>query len=149
MKVALRAGLPSGKANGLEGTAAEFIGDKKAAKLVIGLVSLSRVVEDEDSAETIAQLKLRRVEVVVDGDDLDTLRRIMLRAYEQRTPDQQLPYQQQAIPLSELFREFAEGHLDGPKETDSPQQTDETPGYSTGEPPDEDGPWPGDPGFSG
>jgi hypothetical protein len=75
--------------------------------------------------------------------------------------DPRLPFDtEQAI--EQAFREFALGT------TDSPQQTDHVPGYSNGdqheqEPPqagrdfsidddpgrDEDGPWPGDPGFSG
>jgi hypothetical protein len=160
MQVQLRAGLPQGEANGLKSATSEFV-DKEDPRLVLALVSPSKYVTDADTGEETVQLKVRRVELVVDGDDVEQLQRIMLRAHERRTGQTMLPFDtEQAI--EQAFREFALGT------TDSPQQTDHVPGYSNGdqheqEPPqagrdfsidddpgrDDDGPWPGDPGFSG
>jgi hypothetical protein len=152
MQVQLRAGLPQGEANGLKTSAGEFA-DKEDPRLVLALVSPSRYVTDADTGEQRVDLKIRRVELVIDGDDMNALQRIMLRAHERRTGQAMLPFDtEQAI--EEVFRQWATG------ETDSPGSSAEhVPGYSNGDqheqqppeipPGDEDGPWPGDPDFSG
>jgi hypothetical protein len=118
MQVQLRAGLPKGEANGLMGRAADFVTDEEP-RLVLALVSQSRLVTDTDSGDQSVQLKVRRVELILDGDDITQLQRIMVRAHERRSGQPVLPFDtEQAI--EKVFQQYAAGDLDGPAPDDRP-----------------------------
>ena len=83
--IRLRSSLPKGSHNGLAGSAADmFVREPSEMRLPLCLLDAKEIVDDLDSPERIVKVRVRRIEVI---------RRIMLRAHEERTGQMVLEYE--------------------------------------------------------
>jgi hypothetical protein len=91
MSVSLSSKLPSGDGNGLEAIVYD-LNDAKKIHVCICLVSGKKGTTDFESGETVTTARLRRIEVILDPDDLKLAENLMRRALDRRTGRESLPY---------------------------------------------------------
>lgn len=89
--VRLNAGLPKGRdRNGLEDIAADAVENPTTKRLAIVVLDTRAIVDDIDTADQVARLRLLRVEPIGPGKTRHDLQRMMLAANETRTGKQVL-----------------------------------------------------------
>lgn len=86
----LASGLPKGPENGLDAIARSLIADPTARRVVIAVVDCSRLTTNTDTDETVATVRVLRVEQVHPGDVAEA-HRLVRRALEHRHGDSVLP----------------------------------------------------------
>ena len=91
MSVSMSGRLPSGDGNGLEAIVYD-LNDAKKVHVCICLVSGKKGTTDFESGETVTTARLRRIEVILDPDDLKLAENLMRRALDRRTGRESLPY---------------------------------------------------------
>ena len=99
--------LPKGEGNGLNEIATDLCKDQKRLRVVIGFVDCRRVTIDSDTADQVATVRFRRVEVLLPGD-LGEAERLLRRALESRSGQEQLPLELE----DEITKAFAGLDLD-------------------------------------
>lgn len=91
MSVNLSGALPSGDGNGLS----EIVYDLKDSNKIhvcICLVSGKKGTTDFESGDTVTTARIRRIEVITDGEDKQLAENLMRRALDRRTGREALPY---------------------------------------------------------
>lgn len=94
--VKLAAKLPSGDGNGLAGLGYRLTSDPAARRQIraaIILFDIAEVAEKTDDGSQIAKARIRRIEVIQDGDDFTVMQRILMREFERRTGQTTLPFE--------------------------------------------------------
>ena len=89
--------LPAGDGNGLVAIAQQLInqamGDSPPKiHLCVALVDAAKVTVNADTHELIPMARIRRIEVIMEPEDVEVLRSLMSRALDQRTGREALPY---------------------------------------------------------
>jgi hypothetical protein len=84
--------LPKGDGNGLVTIINDLINDSKALRVVIAIVDCNKVTRDTDTEEQIPTVRVRRIEVIADRDDMVIAETLMRRALERRTSGDSLPF---------------------------------------------------------
>lgn len=87
----LKGTLPHGDANGLAAAAQAFIDRPGDMKIVVAILDTKTTEVDNDTGDSTAVARLRRVEVITDKDDGQMLTRLLVRAFERRTGHVALP----------------------------------------------------------
>jgi hypothetical protein len=88
--------LPAGDGNGLVAILSELVRDRQQVFAAICLLDGKKVVIDKDTGEKVPTVRVRRIEVVLDGEDMRVARRLMERALSRRTGQETLPYDLEA-----------------------------------------------------
>jgi hypothetical protein len=91
--------LPKGDGNGLVAILSELVRDTgKDGPIFVAIVLLDgkKVTLDKDTGEKIPQARIRRIEVILDEEDMRVCRRLMERSLSRRTGQETLPYDLQA-----------------------------------------------------
>ncbi len=91
MSVNLSGSLPSGDGNGLSEIVYD-LNDARKIHVCICLVSGKKGTTDFESGETVTTARLRRIEVILDPEDLKLAENLMRRALDRRTGREALPY---------------------------------------------------------
>lgn len=84
--------LPGGDANGLTAIARELIDTPHEVHVVVALVDCKRITTDNDSGEIIPTARIRRIEVIGDGEDKALANKMLRRSLERRTGKTVLPF---------------------------------------------------------
>lgn len=114
--VRLSAALPEGERNGLLGEVAEtFAKDTTGRQIVVALIEVQKVVNNIEKARQEVVLKIARVEAIVREDDVRAMKRIMLRASEERSGQTVLPFETEDE-ISAYFEQWAAEVPDGEAE---------------------------------
>ena len=91
MSVSLVSKLPEGDGNGLEAIVFQ-LKDPNQIHVCICIVTGKGANTDYESGDTRTAARVRRIEVILDPDDLVVAHRLMMRALERRTGQESLPY---------------------------------------------------------
>lgn len=91
MSVNLSGSLPSGDGNGLSEIVYD-LNDSRKIHVCICLVSGKKATTDIESGDTVTTARIRRIEVILDGDDKKLAENLMRRALDRRTGRESLPY---------------------------------------------------------
>ena len=89
--VKLNAKLPDDDGNGLTGIANELVNTPRKTHVVVMTVDSGSIEVDTDTGAKTAKARIRRVEVISDRRDIDIIRQILVRRFEQRTGKAVLP----------------------------------------------------------
>lgn len=92
MTVSVSGRLPDGDGNGLTAIVSDLVRDPKKLHVCIALVDCRKVTTDADSGEIVPTARLRRIEVILDGEDMKVAENLMRRALDRRTGREALPY---------------------------------------------------------
>ena len=92
MSVNISGNLPKGDGNGLVAVLSELVRETNTQFVTIALVDCKKVTLDKDTGEKIPTVRVRRIEVLLDADDMKIARRLMERALSARTGQETLPY---------------------------------------------------------
>lgn len=82
--------LPRGDANGMGPIIQELVEQPHRFHVLLAIVDCKKVTTDHDSGEVIPTARIRRVEVVLEGD-LKTAEKLLRRALESRSGRTMLP----------------------------------------------------------
>lgn len=88
----IASGLPGGDANGLTAIARELIDTPHEIHVVVALVDCKRITTDNDSGEIVPTARIRRIEVIGDGEDKTLANKMLRRSLERRTGKTVLPF---------------------------------------------------------
>lgn len=92
MTVKLTSSLPkTDDANGLHAIADRLVGDPATMHVAIVVLDCSQVTTDTDTGDQTPTARVRRIEIIDDGEDKDRLRNLAQRAFEKRTGKTVLP----------------------------------------------------------
>lgn len=91
MSVNLSGALPGGDGNGLEPIVYD-LKDPSKIHVCICLVSGKKGTTDFESGDTVTTARIRRIEVILDPEDLRLAENLMRRALDRRTGREALPY---------------------------------------------------------
>lgn len=92
MTVKLTSALPKAdEANGLAAIADRLVADPHAMHVAVVVLDCSQVTTDTDTDDKVPTARVRRIEIVDDGEDKDRLRALAQRAFEKRTGKTVLP----------------------------------------------------------
>ncbi len=92
MSVSVSGNLPAGDGNGLSAIVSDLIRDPKRLHVCIALVDCKKITTDSDSGDVVPTARVRRVEVIVDPEDMKLAENLMRRALDRRTGREALPY---------------------------------------------------------
>jgi hypothetical protein len=92
MAISMSGKLPGGDGNGLTAVESRMIDDSNELFVAIAIIDCSKVTINKDTGERTATARARRIEVVLDGEDMRVARRLMMRALDRRTGREALPY---------------------------------------------------------
>ena len=92
MTVSVSGRLPDGDGNGLGAIVSDLIRDPKKLHVCIALVDCRKITTDADSGDAIPTARIRRIEVVLDSEDMKLAENLMRRALDRRTGREALPY---------------------------------------------------------
>jgi len=92
MSVSLAGNLPSGDGNGLQAIVPSLIREPKQLHVCIALVDCVKITTNADSGDVVPTVRVRRMEVIGDAEDMKVAERLMRRALDQRTGREALPY---------------------------------------------------------
>lgn len=84
--------LPGGDANGLTSIARQLIDSPHDIHVVVALVDCKRITTDNDSGEVVPTARIRRIEALVDPEDMALSQKMLRRALERRTGKTVLPF---------------------------------------------------------
>lgn len=88
--------LPDGEANGLAAIARELVENPKRYHVVVAIIDTKSVKTNVDNGARVATVRVRRIEVIIDGEDREHMRRLLMREYERRTGQLVLPFELEA-----------------------------------------------------
>lgn len=88
--------LPSGDGNGLVAILSELVRDQQQIFVGICLIDGKKVTIDKDTGEKVPTARIRRIEVILNEEDMRVCRRLMERALGIRTGRETLPYDLEA-----------------------------------------------------
>lgn len=91
MSVSLSSKLPEGNGNGLEPIAFK-LKDPNQVHVCIAMVTGKGANTDYETGDIKTTVRVRRIEVIDDDEDLVLAHRLMMRALERRTGQESLPY---------------------------------------------------------
>lgn len=91
MSVSLSSKLPEGDGNGLEPIVFD-LKDPNKIHVCISIVTGKGANTDYETGDTKTTVRVRRIEVIEDPEDLALAHRLMMRALERRTGQESLPY---------------------------------------------------------
>lgn len=97
--------LPKGDHNGLSAVADQLVKDPLRLRAALVVFDLKRGTEDYDARDTVATVRIRRVELVLPGD-MDAVQKMIRRALEFRSGLDVLPIDAEDE-LEEVFRQMA------------------------------------------
>lgn len=90
----LAASLPKGEGNGLGAITRELLDDPHHVHVVVALVDCKSTKVDHETGDRKPTIRVKRIEVLA-GDDLETARELLERAYNQRSGSETLPFELQ------------------------------------------------------
>jgi hypothetical protein len=105
MSVSVSGNLPAGDGNGLAAIVSELIRNPKQMHVCIAIVDTRKVTTDADSGDVTPTVRIRRIEVIGDAEDMRVAERLMRRSLDQRTGREALPYDLEAE-MAEVFEHF-------------------------------------------
>jgi hypothetical protein len=108
-RVRLAAVLPPGEHNGLREVSGD---DPELPRVAVVVFDIRSDTLDHDTGTHTLTLRVRRAEMVTRDDDLEVVRRAMLRANEQRTGRPVLPLDLEAD-LTAVFQDFVDDDRGG------------------------------------
>src|SRR4051794_17206495 len=88
--------LPEGEGNGLAAVVRQLIEEPSRVHVVLALIDTASITTKVDSGERVPTVRVRRIEVIVDPDDREHMRRLIMREYERRTGKAVLPFNLEA-----------------------------------------------------
>ncbi len=92
MTIKLSSALPkSDEANGLGAIADALVDEPTSMHVAVVVLDCQQITTDTDSGEATPTARVRRIEIVEDGEDKDRLRTLAQRAFEKRTGKTVLP----------------------------------------------------------
>jgi hypothetical protein len=92
MSVSVSGRLPDGDGNGLSAIVSELVRDPKKLHVCICILDGKKVTIDADSGETVPTARIRRIEVILDEEDMQLAENLMRRSLDRRTGREALPY---------------------------------------------------------
>lgn len=92
MTVSVSGRLPDGDGNGLSAIMSDLIRYPKKLHVCICIMDGKKVTTDADSGETVPTARIRRIEVLLDEEDMKLAEGLMRRALDRRTGREALPY---------------------------------------------------------
>lgn len=92
MSVSVSGRLPEGDGNGLSAILSDLIRDPKKLHVCICILDGKKVTTDADSGETVPTARIRRIEVILDEEDMKLAENLMRRSLDRRTGRESLPY---------------------------------------------------------
>src|SRR5690349_22344274 len=122
MTVSVSGRLPEGDGNGLSAIMSDLIRDPKKLHVCICILDGKKVTTDADSGETVPTARIRRIEVLLDEEDMKLAENLMRRALDRRTGREALPYD-----LEQEIRAAFPGKVEDYTD-DEPGHTGPTPG---------------------
>lgn len=114
----ISARLPGGEGNGLVSIFGELIDNPDSKHVVIAILDCKKVTIDTDTGDHVPTARIRRIEVV-SGADAEPCRRLLERAFEQRTGKAVLPFE-----LEQDVREAFGDALLPDDDTEHPRERD-------------------------
>lgn len=90
--IAMSGKLPAGDGNGLVAILSELVRDQQQIFVAVCLIDGKKVTIDKDTGEKVPTARVRRIEVILEGEDMIICRRLMERALSKRTGRETLPY---------------------------------------------------------
>ncbi len=94
--------LPAAEKNGLSSITGALLNDPHNAHLAIAMISTKQITTDTDTAIREATVRIERIEVVTDPDDVATVEQLFRRALEERLGDT-IPFEDMQDDLDEHF----------------------------------------------
>jgi hypothetical protein len=97
--IAMSGKLPKGDGNGLVAILSELVrdsGKEGPIFVAIALIDGKKVTLDRDTGEKVPLVRVRRIEVILDDEDMKVCRRLMERSLTRRTGQETLPYDLEA-----------------------------------------------------
>lgn len=114
MSVSMSGRLPGGDGNGLIAVAPQMTDPGDDSVFVcISIVDCKSVKVDKDTGERLPVARTRRIEVILNGEDMRVARRLMERALQRRTGHETLPYDLTAEIDEAFSSEKMEDYSDG------------------------------------
>lgn len=92
MTVSVSGRLPEGDGNGLSAILSDLVRDPKKLHVCICILDGKKVTTDADSGETVPTARIRRIEVLLDEEDMKVAENLMRRSLDRRTGREALPY---------------------------------------------------------
>jgi hypothetical protein len=92
MTVSVSGRLPDGDGNGLSAIMSDLIRYPKKLHVCICIMDGKKVTTDADSGETVPTARIRRIEVLLDEEDMKVAEGLMRRSLDRRTGRESLPY---------------------------------------------------------
>jgi hypothetical protein len=92
MGVSVSGRLPDGDGNGLSAIMSDLIREPKKLHVCICILDGKKVTTDADSGETVPTARIRRIEVILDEEDMQLAENLMRRSLDRRTGREALPY---------------------------------------------------------
>lgn len=84
MPTKLLGNLPPDKLNGLTRLEDRLLDDPEGTHVIVAIVNAGKVETDTDTGEQTVKVRIRQVEAVLGAGDAESVRRILLRALEDR-----------------------------------------------------------------
>jgi hypothetical protein len=94
--------LPTGDKNGLVAITGDLLNDPHNAHLAVALISTKQITTDTDTAVREATIRIDRIEVITDPEDVATVEGLVRRAMEERIGDA-IPFEDMRDDLDEEF----------------------------------------------
>jgi hypothetical protein len=112
--------LPKGDGNGLVAILSELVrdtGKEGPIFVAVALIDGKKVTLDRDTGEKVPQVRVRRIEVILDTEDMRVCRRLMERSLTRRTGQEVLPYDLENE-ITEVFGDKTEADYREPRDND-------------------------------
>src|SRR6516165_10101284 len=122
MDISLSGALPRGDGNGLGPIVKSLIREPERLHALLVIADCTKLVTHVDTGECVPVLRIRRVEVILDGD-LPEAERLVRRAWEQRSGDTVLPLEMEDD-LQAIFESVTEPEPEIPEEPAGPDDGD-------------------------
>ncbi len=116
--VKLSSRLPRGALNGLAGTVAkELAANPATRRLTVAIIDVEEVRENYLAESETVVLRIRRVEMITQADDIRAIQEVVLRAHTERSGQAVLPFENDEQ-TQKFFDEWAAAPEPGRKDND-------------------------------
>jgi hypothetical protein len=120
-KVKMYPTLPDGDHNGLLAQHKRLSEPEPPGLLVaVALIDRKALVQDDDTHVLVPQMRVRRIEVITDKEDAESLTRLLLREFERRRGQPVLPLAMEGE-IDEALRAAVDHGIETPDETGEEQ----------------------------
>ena len=106
----LKGSLPKGDGNGLNAIGYDLAENPKLMRVAVMLFDCEEITEKVDSGDRKIKVRVRRIEVIRNTDDAMAMRRLLMRAFEERSGKVVLPLELEND-VNAAFEEMGEGPI--------------------------------------